>query len=314
MQHPQKSAKGPVRVGVLLFDGFSNHCLANAIEPLRAANTLGRGLHYEWRYLSLTGAAATSSSGLRILPDAPLRDGSGDLLLVMPSYGFREFAAGGTSRGLRAAARRFGVVAGLDTGAWLLAQAGLLAGCEATIHWDELTAMAEAFPDLTVVRERFVIAGNRITCSGAMASFDLVLHLIAQVHGMVLALEVEHLFMTRDLTTQVPAVRAGRRLSRAAVALMLAHLERPLSVAEISRRLRCSQRKLEQTVRADLSVTPQRLYQGLRLAEALRLVEKTDMAVSEVALRSGYRDTSAMIRAFRQTFGQTPGQARRGML
>jgi transcriptional regulator GlxA family with amidase domain len=310
MQTWEKSHRNEMRVGVLLFDGFSNHCLANAVEPLRAANTLGRNTHYAWEYLTLTGAPAVSSSGLRIVPNAPLRQARGGLLLVMPSYGVRDFATEPVMRGIRSAADRFEIMAGLDMGSWLLAKAGLLKGLRATIHWDELTAFAEAFPDVSVVRERFVVAGNRITCSGAMASFDLILHLMAQSHGAALVLEVEQLFMARAVSNTMPAGSGRLRLSRAAVAVMQENLETPLSMPDVARHMRCSQRKLEQTVRADFGTTPQQLYKGLRLNFARRLAETTDLPLAEVALRSGYRDASAMTRAFRQHFGQTAGQAR----
>ena len=87
----------------------------------------------------------------------------------MPSYGFRDLAGWRTQAGLREASKRYHVIAGLDTGAWLMATAGLLSGYRATIHWEELTGFAERFSDIDVERVRYVIDRNRITCSGARA-------------------------------------------------------------------------------------------------------------------------------------------------
>jgi AraC family transcriptional regulator, carnitine catabolism transcriptional activator len=112
-----------------LFDRFSNHCLANAIEPLRAANTFAGRTLYRWSFLSLDGAQVTSSSGLPVQPDTTLaRHPGGDYLFLMPSYGFRDQAGPATARALRSAARRFGALVGMDTGAWLLAAAGFSRG------------------------------------------------------------------------------------------------------------------------------------------------------------------------------------------
>jgi len=306
----KKSTSKPIQVGVVLFDGFSNHCLANAIEPLRAANALGHNQHYEWRYLTMSGAHAESSSGLKIVPHGRLEGAVGDLLLVMPSYGYQDLATPLIGRGLRAAARRFTDVAGLDTGSWLLAKAGLLTGHHATIHWEVLTAFAEAFPDVDVVRERFVIDHNRVTCSGAMAAFDLILHLIAHDHGKALALEVEQLFMARETPMRGASGVAKGRLVNSAVVQMQAHLERPLAVGQIAKQIGCSQKKLEQVMVRDLGATPQQVYRRLRLSLVRRLTEETTLHLSEVALRAGYRNPSAMTRAFKAEFGLTPSMAR----
>ncbi|MDO5703672.1 MAG: AraC family transcriptional regulator, partial [Paracoccus sp. (in: a-proteobacteria)] len=190
-----KADPGTRQVGVLLFDDFSNHCLANAVEPLRAANTLARKQLYAWTFLSIDGSPAVSSSGLPVTPQTALAGAAGDDLFIMPSYGFRTHASRATIRALRGAAHRWNRIAGLDTGAWLMAAAGLLKGCRATIHWDELNALADAFPDLDVVPDRFVIDGNRLSSGGVTTTFDLVLHLIRQAHGPMLALEVASLFM-----------------------------------------------------------------------------------------------------------------------
>jgi AraC family transcriptional regulator, carnitine catabolism transcriptional activator len=302
----------PCRVGVLLFERFSNHCLANAVEPLRAANGFaGRSL-YDWTFLSVDGARVTSSSGLPVQPDGTLaRHPGGDLLLVMPSYGFRDHATPATLRALRSAARRFGALVGMDTGAWLLAAAGLLGGRRATIHWDEMTAMAERFPEVEVVDARFVIDGDRITCGGVTTAFDLMLALIEARHGPMLRLEVAGLFQPGARASGVPEPATGRRGVDRAVAAMRRSLEAPLPIARIAAEAGLSQRALEHAFRAALGRTPQAVYRSLRLREARRLVTGTGMSVAEIADRCGYADASAMTRAFRDEFAVAPRDLRR---
>ena len=164
-----------VDVAVLLFPRFSNICLANAVEPLRAANEFLMNDIYRWSFVTLDGKAVESSSGLPVLPNGPLRDHpGGEYLFVLSSYGAAALATPDTSRALAAASRRFRHVAGMDTGAWLMADAGLLDGVKATIHWAEMTAFSERFDTIEAVSDRLVIDGNRITCGGAMAAFDTV--------------------------------------------------------------------------------------------------------------------------------------------
>ena len=171
MLNSQNHLTSPYKISILLFNDFSNHCLANILEPLRAANDLSGFLNYSWKIVTLDGAEVSSSSGLRLKADAQLLDVMGDILMVMPSYRFLTHATVATSRALRAAAKRFAIIAGLDTGSWLLAEAGLLDGYRATIHWDEIDRFSEKFSDVRVHKESVVFDRGRASCGGASTAF-----------------------------------------------------------------------------------------------------------------------------------------------
>ncbi|MCR9139409.1 MAG: GlxA family transcriptional regulator [Alphaproteobacteria bacterium] len=314
MPNWNKSAGKCRRIDILLFDRFSNHCLANTVEPLRAANELAPGNLYRWRYLTLDGASVTSSSGLLVEPDGALRDGlGGEFLFVLPSYGFRQLATPVCLTALRSAATRYAVMAGLDTGGWLLAEAGLLTGRRATVHWHELDGFAERFPDVEVVRERFVIDADRITCGGAMAAFDLVSRLVAIQHGEALRLEVALMFMHEGTVVQGRELAAPKSGAvQRAITLMRENLEEPLSVVTLAKRVGQTQRRLEQGFRRELGATPRTVYRRLRLLSARKMVDETDLPVAEIAVRSGYANPAAMTRAFSGEFGMTPRAIRSG--
>ena len=298
---------------VLLFDDFSNHCLANVIEPLRAANMISRRKLYEWRFYSLDGGATTSSSGMQVYPDGAVSDAVGDYLFVMPSYNFRTHSGWATSRALKSSAPRHRVLAGLDTGSWLLADAGLLEGYRATIHWEELVSFEEMFPDVDVVRERYVIDRDRITCSGAMASYELATKLISERHDPFLALEVEQLFMSLGEGGRYHPYRTpSGRLVQRAVGVMQENIEEPLSIAAVARLVGATQKGLEQGMAVEMKATPQAVYRRLRLAQARKLVLETDLKIAEIAGRCGYDNASAMTRAFREEFGAAPRDMRNG--
>jgi len=302
----------PQKVGVLLFERFSNHCLANAVEPLRAANMISRRQIYDWQFLTLTGEAVASSSGLQVAPHGRLgAEGSGDFLFVLPSYAHLDHVRPATARGLRTAAGRYRAIAGFDTGPWLMADAGLLDGRQATIHWEELQAFQEQFPEIDAVRARFVIDADRLTCSGATAAFDLVLRLIGDRHGEALALDVAALFMQPEATGgSRSAERRYSKTTAKALALMQERLEDPLSIPALAKALGRTQRAVESRFLSELGTSPQAVYKRLRLGLARKLVEETDLSVSEISVRSGYTDPSAMTRAFRQEFGCSPRDMR----
>lgn len=311
MQDSHNTTPPVQKFDILLFDQFSNHCLANTIEPLRAANSLARQTCYRWRFLTLDGTPVESSSGMKVSPHGALDNRRGTYLLVMPSYGFRGLESWVVSKHLRAAKSRYTGLGGLDTGSWLLARAGLLEGYRATIHWDELTSFAEAFPNVNVQRERFIIDGDRITCSGAMAAFDLVLHLIGETQGAILAMEVAHMFMTRDSArSHAPEIAGQSKTVNRAIAIMQAQLENPHTIAQIAQRVGVSQKTLEIRMRAEMKATPQRVYRRLRLNLAHKLVLEADFTISEIAGRCGYENASAMTRAFKSEFAQPPRKLR----
>ncbi|KPD12172.1 GlxA family transcriptional regulator [Phaeobacter sp. 11ANDIMAR09] len=314
MQSWEKDNAAVQQVDLLLFDDFSGHCLANTVEPMRAANTLAGRPLYAWRFVTLAGASATSSAGMEVSPDARLADCRGEILIALPSYRYRRFGSQAVLRGLRAAEERYATLAGFDAGAWLLAAAGLLDGRRATIHWEELSGFAEDFPQVDAQRLRHVQDGNRITCSGALAAFDLMMDLIGQSHGPALRLEVAALFMSPEVT-EAPVQATSQTLARSrsvarALSIMQEHIEAPLSIREIARQVGRNRKDLEQRMRAQLGATPQAIYRRLRLIQARKLVLETDLTVAEVALRAGYEDPSAMTRAYRQEFGATPRQMR----
>lgn len=313
MQDWIASSQETQTVAILLLPRFSNHCLANAVEPLRAANEILMREAYRWRFVTLDGGEVVSSSGLPVVPHGKLRDEpGGTFLFVMSSYDFTKHATAATSRALAAAARRFEVVAGLDTGAWLMAQAGLLEAHTATIHWAELTGFSEAYPEVDSVPQRYVIDGNRMTCGGAMATFDFVLDLIRRTHGSALGLEVSAFFMHQS--TDAPLARIFRTraspLVERGLALMSAHLETPLPIGEVAKRGHATHRTLARAFQAELGASPAAVYKRLRLAAARRYAQQSSYSIAEIAVRCGYANAAAMTRAFVQEYGRPPSTFR----
>lgn len=282
------------------------------VEPLRAANTMARQKLYDWTFCTPDGHSVHSSSSLSITPDCAITGQNGDVLVVMPSYGFLKLDTPDLIRALRAAAKKHTHLAGLDTGSWLLARARLLDDYEATIHWEEISRFEETFPNVNVVRERFVIDRNRMTCTGAMAAFDLATSIIRHDHGPLLSMEVSHLLMSRGAAEQYNLpLKSEDTLVNRALAVMQGNLESPLTVKDMSRMIGCSQKKLELRIKAELKTTPQALYKRMRLNLARKLAEETEQSVAEIAGRCGYENAGAMTRAFKTEFGQTPSAFRK---
>ncbi len=299
-------------VGVLLFERFSMHCLANTIEPLRAANGLLGRSAYRWEVLTLDGQPVTSSSGFTITPERRLsRAPGGDMLVLLPSYGARAYATPDCNRALRAAARRFSTLVGLDMGSWLLAEAGLLDGYDATIHFEEMEAFSETFPEVHAHRRRWVRDRNLWSAGGAMTAYELIVGWLAETHGTAMSLEIAAMFMHSDADApRIEIPGQSDRYVAAALAEMEANIEEPLGIGQLARAAGCPQRELEKRFTHALGASPRAVYLRLRLGFARRLLGEGRVSIAEVALRSGYADSSAFARAFRREFGLSPRQFR----
>ena len=303
----------PIKISFLLFDEFSNNSLGNCLEPLRASNTFLPNPVFEWQFLTLNGQSVQSSSGLPILPDGALRDMKRcDYLWINSSYGYEQHGAPKTRVALQRAAKLSGTVIGLDTGAWVMAAAGLLAGKMATIHWDVIDSFAQKFTMVDVKRKRVVEDGNRITCAGAMSSFDLSLLIISKHLGQSSKVDLEAFFMRHDagFIADTPQKNARDPLLYKALQLMHSHLENPLPRTIIAQQLSCQAKTLDRRSIAEFGVPLGQVYRHIRLSAAQQLVISTSLSIFEIALRTGFQNPSAMTRAYKTRFGLTPSQNR----
>jgi transcriptional regulator GlxA family with amidase domain len=304
-----KTPSAPVRIAFVLFDSFSNLCLANCLEPLRAANTLGGRAAFAWQILTPGGAAVHSSSGLQVLPHGALSElSAADYVFVLSSYDYERHDGPETRRALVRAAARADTMVGLDAGPWLMAAAGLLDGRRATVHWDLIDDFAETFLEVRAERAHHLRDGPVMTCAGAMAALDLTLETISAHLGTAMRLDVEALFIHGEPPVGAPGEAEGARdpMVRRALALMREHLERPLPLAALARRLSCQPRTLDRRFRAGLGAPPGRVYRHLRLAAARRLIAETRLGIAEVAVRCGYDSPAALARAVRREYGRSP--------
>ncbi|MCR7441322.1 HTH-type transcriptional regulator CdhR, partial [Pseudomonas aeruginosa] len=179
----------------LLLPGFSVMGFVSAVEPLRVANRFHADL-YRWHVLSADGGPVLASNGMSVNSDGALEPlKKGDLLFVVAGFEPLRAVTPALVQWLRKLDRNGVPLGGIDTGSVVLAEAGLLDGRRATLHWEAIDAFQESYPQLSVTQELFEIDGPRITSAGGTASIDLMLDLIAQAHGPQLAVQVSEQFV-----------------------------------------------------------------------------------------------------------------------
>lgn len=293
-----------------------------AIEPLRLANRASGQTLYEWRLVGPSGDVATCSNGTRVLLDGGLEDeappGRDEVVIVCGGTDIAREATRPVLSWLRRQARGGARIGAVCTGAWILAEAGLLEGRKATIHWENHDGFAEAFPGVDPYRSVFVQDGNRLTAAGGTSSIDLMLHLIAEDHGDQIAADVADQMLHTAIRTEqdrqrlsIPT-RIGVRHPRlaAVIARMEANLEEPISPAQLAQDAGMSTRQLERLFRRYLNRSPKRYYMETRLARARNLLMQTEMSIIEIALASGFSSPSHFSKCYRAQYGSTPYRER----
>ncbi|MGS1095549.1 GlxA family transcriptional regulator [Aquamicrobium terrae] len=314
-----RAEHAPLKLTFLLFSGSSIMCVASAIDPLRAANRIAGERLFDFKLVSMNGEPAMTTSDLPV-PVSGRFDPreSTDVLAVIGGFGAKNHGTAALLSGLRQAARPARAIGGIEAGTWLVGRAGLLEGRAATTHWEDLEDFAAAFPGADVRPDRYVIDGPVFTSGGASPTFDLMLHLIRARLGMAVALDVASVFIydqTRAATDAQPLVSLGRldgydaRLAQS-VRLMESHIDQPLTIAGVARRVGLTSRALENIFRRSIGETPGAYYLRLRLNTARRLVADTRLPMADIAARTGFSSAATFSRAFAKGFGRAPSMLR----
>jgi len=310
---------GPELIGFLLVPQFSMMAFSSAVEPLRVANRLAGRPLFQWKAWSADGAAVAASNGWPIPVEGALA-GLTDIRTLIVCAGFEPeiHATKPTLAALRRLARRGTEIGALDTGAWIVAAAGLLDGRRVTMHWEAASGFTEAFPDIEISDALFEMAGQHFTCAGGTASLDLMLHMIARKHGQGLAVAVSEQFIHDRLRDRNDRQRMSlpKRLGVGngklirVVEAMEANLETPLDARSLASLSGVSARQLERLFRAQLKDSPSNYYLRLRLERARQLLRQTDMSVMEIAMACGYSSASCLSRSYRAHFAVAPREDR----
>jgi AraC family transcriptional regulator, transcriptional activator FtrA len=211
-------------------------------------------------------------------------------------------------------------IVSLCTGAFVLAEAGLLTGRHATTHWSECAELARRYPDVKVdPAVLYVDGGDIMTSAGSAASIDLCLHLVRQDYGAEVAARLARQLVVppyRDggqaqfIDAPLPAVD-GADLFTGTLTWMQAHLELPLTVDDLAQRSAMSRRTFARRFAAATGTTPYQWLLRQRLQLAQRLLETGDMPVDTIAQKTGFVTAANLRKHFGRHVRTTPQAYRR---
>ncbi|MEV7937371.1 GlxA family transcriptional regulator [Kitasatospora sp. NPDC088264] len=308
-------------VVVVLYEGVQSLDVTGPVEVFAGAGAAaGQPGAYRVTTASPGGGPVRSHSGLRLLPDTDLSGVGPVHTLLVPGGLGSDLPDGALVARIRELAGRAERVVSVCTGAFLLAEAGLLAGRRATTHWAYCEALARRFPDVEVDPDPIHVRdGNVATSAGVTAGIDLALALVEEDLGRDAALLIaRHLvvFLRRpgnqaQFSTQLAAQVAARQPLREVQRWIAEHPEADLSVEALARRSALSPRHFARAFATEVGVTPGRYVDGVRLEAARRLLEDTADGIEEIARSCGYGTPEAMRRAFVRSLAAPPAEYRR---
>jgi transcriptional regulator GlxA family with amidase domain len=304
---------------VLIFPDFQ---LLDAAGPISVFEIAARvaGAAPSIKVLAATPGPVRSSSGAEMLARGFRPSGAISTLIVAGGEGTRSpaicaktlsFVKGLAKRGVR--------VASVCSGAYILAEAGLLDGRRATTHWGRTKHFLSAYPKVKLECDRiFVRDGNIWSSAGITAGIDLALAMVTEDYGEEIALETARqlvLYHRRSggqsqfsslLELKAPSGRFGPLLTWARE-----HLDAPLTVEDLAEQAGMSSRHFARAFIAETGTTPSKAVERLRIEVARQRVQSSSEAIERVAQSTGFRDPERMRRAFIRAFGQPPQSLRR---
>jgi transcriptional regulator GlxA family with amidase domain len=310
----------PIRLAFLLAPQFPMLAFASAVEPLRAANRLAERQLFEWRLTSVDGAVAMASNAIPIAVHEPLEQlAKVDIVVVCAGLEPLQFGRNHKiHHHLRRLARHGVMIGAISSGAFILADAGLLAGHRSTVHWEYADLFRSRYPGLRLSRDLYVFDRDVFTCSGGTAALDMMLHFVSETCGPKLALAVAEQFIhpriRREEEEQRSEIQArygidSPRLVQI-IEMMEAALEEPLPMREIARRAGISARQVERLFQEQLGLSPSTFYLQRRLERAKALLRQTLHPIRDVALECGFGSTAHLSHAYKKVFGLAPTQER----
>jgi transcriptional regulator GlxA family with amidase domain len=302
----------------LLIEGYPLIPFSCVLEVLRTANRLSNSDLFEWQFFAPNSEPVTSNSGIPV-PAIPLSDARQlDTLIICAPVDAHNFDDTATLNLLRKFDQQGVNLGTASFGSFLMARAGLLDHCRSTIHWEHIQVFKEFYPHLEVAFTLYEIGEKRFTCSGGTAALDMMLTLVENQHGRILAQEISQYFHHDRIRSDIESQQMASRLDLAMSAPKLidvinrmeSNIEVPLSLPSIAQQCKLSLRQMERLFHRYRSLTPSQYYLNLRLSHARQLLLNTNRSVIDISIATGFPSPSYFSACFRKFFGSSPRKHR----
>ena len=311
-------------IAILAMPGVQLLDVSGPLDVFAEANVQAARAVY--RLIVIAGAPGeiVSSSGTRLVPDRVIGDRSSEPIDTVLVAGCPNAAETRPARAVTAwlqkiapLTRRYGSVC---SGAFLLAEAGLLNGRRVTTHWAVADRLSETYPSITVDEDAIHVRDGKLrTAAGVTAGLDLALALVEEDLGRDIAMKVAGqlvMFFKRpggqmQFSRKGESLPAGRAVLQEVQRFVAANPSSDHSIASLAARAGLSPRHFARLFHSEVGVTPAAWVESARVSAARRLLEIGHEAPKQVAVQCGFANADTLRRAFARHVGVTPAEYRK---
>jgi len=304
----------PVNIILIAVGPCTHLSVGSVVDTLNEVNRQANQFIFQIQTVEVTSAIRALPGRAPAVPEGPA-----DWIILIGDEPEQIADEAAFFAALRSTVKSARFVVGVKWGVWWLARAGLLDGYSASVSTRFSDEFAQKFDQVLFNQRMFEIDRNRLTSSGGFATVDLLLTVVAQQHGAVLAELTRHalnypqtrskqkLQHTTDLTLEA---RGDARLMEA-LHIMETNLSDPLQTGDIARLTGLSKRQLERLFVRHLKMTPSVYYLDLRLQQARVQLGLTTKPAAQIGQECGFNSPAYFSYAYRRKFGVSPGDQRR---
>ena len=329
------SGNDPVDVLIVAVPETAGSALYGMVDVLLAAGNIWQTLvrevpeqpPFRVRIVAPGAAAFRCGNGIPVTPDCSIADDPDAGILILPELwlGPDEDIHGRypeLMEWIRHRYRAGATVYSACSGAVMLAETGLLDGCEATSHWGYQDLFKKRYPKVRFCPEPNLVfadpAGRIVTAGGTTSWHDLAIHIISRHYSPGEALRIAKVYLLKwHGEGQLPYATLVRRMPHADSVVRSCeewlgkHYRASDAIRQVVSMANIPERTLKRRFKAATGAALIDYLQNLRVEEAKRLLESGQMPVDEISVAVGYEDPSFFRRLFKRRTGLTPGQYRR---
>lgn len=302
-------------VTIYVSPGFNMTATMHFVDAFQAVNALDTEPRYTLHYCSDTGGPVASRQGPSMeTEDVDLVKSASDIVVISTSDDPMEACFAPLAKHLRYWQKQGNLVIGVETGAFAMADAGLMGG-EACVAPSHAKAFHKNYPQTEFSDALYTMDAANRSCVGGAAALDMALHVLSERHSPDLVRSVRDFLLAPPQRAGSQGLNTGAAMPlneglpaplKTAIENMRGSLDKAVSIPALAKKTKLSQRQLERLFKSHTGMSPNQYYRMLRLDRAREMVTRGSAPMPEIAAACGFQSSVHFSRAYKEQFGRPP--------
>ena len=304
---------------IILQPEFSSNALVLIQEALRISNQYRINEIFKSKLITVNAKKIRSSNGQWWKADGGLEAiKNPDFIIVIGGNLPVQKKSKKLFSTLRIAHKNSSKIIAVDTGAFLIAESGLI-NKETVVctHWETKSNLIERYPDIKIVENIYTINANGLMfAAGGISTLDLILECVKKIKGKDYSDEIANalIYKPREKSTTQKSEQYNLSMDnicQKSILIMEKNIETPIKINEIAKKLNISLRTLERKFYKLYKMSPIKFYVNLRIKFARNLLFYDDRKINEISSIAGFNYNSVFINSFKKIYNKTPSEYRK---